>query len=374
MSTIRLAIAGVGNCASSLVQGIQYYQDADPDDDVPGLMHVELGGYHVRDVEVVAAFDVDADKVGIDVAKAIHAGPNNTIRFAEVPDLASPCSGARPSTASASSTPGVRGVAGRAGRRGRGAARRRAPTCWCPTCRSAPSRPRSTTPRPASTPAWPSSTPSRCSSPPTPSGRRVRRGRRADRRRRHQVPGRGHHRAPHAGPAVRGPRHHARPHVPAELRREHGLHEHARALAAEVEEDLEDPVGHEPDRGRHQRPRRAHRPVRSRAVARGPQVGVHPPGGPQLRRRAAQRSSSSSRCTTRPTRPASSSTPSAAPSSPSTAGSAARLGPSAYFMKSPPIQVHDDVARDALDAFIGSWYAWSSAGWSGPNTWCADRP
>ncbi|HEX6568366.1 MAG TPA: inositol-3-phosphate synthase [Acidimicrobiales bacterium] len=87
MSTIRLAIAGVGNCASSLVQGIEYYRDADPGEDVPGLMHVDLGGYHVRDVEVVAAFDVDADKVGVDVGKAIHAGPNNTVRFADVPDL-----------------------------------------------------------------------------------------------------------------------------------------------------------------------------------------------------------------------------------------------------------------------------------------------
>ena len=87
MSTIRLAIAGVGNCASSLVQGIEYYRDADPADAVPGLMHVELGGYHVRDIEVVAAFDVDASKVGLDVAKAIHDGRNNTIRFSEVPEL-----------------------------------------------------------------------------------------------------------------------------------------------------------------------------------------------------------------------------------------------------------------------------------------------
>jgi len=84
MSTIRLAIAGVGNCASSLVQGLTYYRDADPTDAVPGLMHVDLGGYHIRDIEVVAAFDVDADKVGVDVAKAILSGPNNTIRFAEV--------------------------------------------------------------------------------------------------------------------------------------------------------------------------------------------------------------------------------------------------------------------------------------------------
>jgi myo-inositol-1-phosphate synthase len=84
---VRLAIAGVGNCASSLVQGIEYYRDADPTERVPGLMHVVLGGYHVGDVEVVAAFDVDADKVGLDLSKAIGAGPNNTIKFAEVPHL-----------------------------------------------------------------------------------------------------------------------------------------------------------------------------------------------------------------------------------------------------------------------------------------------
>jgi myo-inositol-1-phosphate synthase len=85
--TIRLAIAGVGNCASSLVQGLAYYRDAEPTEDVPGLMHVVLGGYHVRDVDVVAAFDVDTDKVGLDVGKAIFAGQNNTIRFAPVGDL-----------------------------------------------------------------------------------------------------------------------------------------------------------------------------------------------------------------------------------------------------------------------------------------------
>jgi myo-inositol-1-phosphate synthase len=83
MSKIRLAIAGVGNCASSLVQGITYYKDADPDERVPGLMHVKLGDYHVGDVELVAAFDVDATKVGIDLGKAIFSGPNNTIKFAE---------------------------------------------------------------------------------------------------------------------------------------------------------------------------------------------------------------------------------------------------------------------------------------------------
>jgi myo-inositol-1-phosphate synthase len=84
---VRVAIAGIGNCASSLVQGVEYYRNASVDEVVPGLMHVVLGGYHVGDVEFVAAFDVDADKVGIDLGKAIAAGPNNTIKFANVGDL-----------------------------------------------------------------------------------------------------------------------------------------------------------------------------------------------------------------------------------------------------------------------------------------------
>jgi myo-inositol-1-phosphate synthase len=87
VSKIRVAIAGVGNCASSLVQGVQYYRDADPTESVPGLMHVSLGGYHVGDVEFVAAFDVDAAKVGLDLGKAIFSGQNNTIRFAPVGEL-----------------------------------------------------------------------------------------------------------------------------------------------------------------------------------------------------------------------------------------------------------------------------------------------
>ncbi|MCA0438266.1 MAG: inositol-3-phosphate synthase [Austwickia sp.] len=87
MSPIRVAIAGVGNCASSLVQGVHYYRDADPASSVPGLMHVEFGGYHVRDVEFVAAFDVDAKKVGTDLSKAILASENNTIRICDVPEL-----------------------------------------------------------------------------------------------------------------------------------------------------------------------------------------------------------------------------------------------------------------------------------------------
>jgi myo-inositol-1-phosphate synthase len=85
MSSVRVAIVGVGNCASSLVQGVEYYKDASPDQRVPGLMHVDLGGYHVSDVEFVAAFDVDAKKVGQDVAHAIASSENNTIKFADVP-------------------------------------------------------------------------------------------------------------------------------------------------------------------------------------------------------------------------------------------------------------------------------------------------
>ena len=85
MGSVRLAIVGVGNCATSLVQGVHYYQDADPSARVPGLMHVKFGPYHVRDVEFVAAFDVDAKKVGFDLAEAITASENNTISIAQVP-------------------------------------------------------------------------------------------------------------------------------------------------------------------------------------------------------------------------------------------------------------------------------------------------
>ncbi|MGC5614685.1 inositol-3-phosphate synthase [Georgenia sp. Z1491] len=82
---VRVAVVGVGNCASSLIQGVRYYADADPRDTVPGLMHVELGGIHVRDVEIVAAFDVDSRKVGADLAEAIGASENNTLRLTDVP-------------------------------------------------------------------------------------------------------------------------------------------------------------------------------------------------------------------------------------------------------------------------------------------------
>ncbi len=87
MTSIRVAIVGVGNCASSLVQGVHYYADADPSTRVPGLMHVKFGDYHVSDLEFVAAFDVDAKKVGFDLSEAINASENNTIKIADVPPL-----------------------------------------------------------------------------------------------------------------------------------------------------------------------------------------------------------------------------------------------------------------------------------------------
>ena len=85
MGSVRVAIVGVGNCASSLVQGVEYYRNADPNDRVPGLMHVVFGDYHVSDVTFVAAFDVDAKKVGMDLAEAIVASENNTLKLCDVP-------------------------------------------------------------------------------------------------------------------------------------------------------------------------------------------------------------------------------------------------------------------------------------------------
>jgi myo-inositol-1-phosphate synthase len=87
MGSVRVAIVGVGNCATSLIQGVQYYRDADPAGSVPGLMHVKFGDYHVSDIEFVAAFDVDAKKVGFDLSEATQASENNTIKITDVPPL-----------------------------------------------------------------------------------------------------------------------------------------------------------------------------------------------------------------------------------------------------------------------------------------------
>jgi myo-inositol-1-phosphate synthase len=87
---VRVAIIGVGNCASAFVQGVLYYKDAKAKDNVPGIMHVNLGGYHIRDIEFTAAFDIDSNKVGKDLSEAIYTHPNNTYRFCEVPNLGVP--------------------------------------------------------------------------------------------------------------------------------------------------------------------------------------------------------------------------------------------------------------------------------------------
>jgi myo-inositol-1-phosphate synthase len=87
---VNVAIIGVGNCASSFVQGLYHYRDAAPDEQVPGLMHVDLGGYHIRDVNITAAFDIDAEKVGKDLSEAIFSGPNNTMKFSDVPHMGVP--------------------------------------------------------------------------------------------------------------------------------------------------------------------------------------------------------------------------------------------------------------------------------------------
>lgn len=90
MDKVRVAIIGVGNCASALVQGVQFYKDAKEEDFIPGLMHVNLGGYHVRNIEFVAAFDIDKNKVGKDLSEAVFTPPNNTCKFAAVPHLGVP--------------------------------------------------------------------------------------------------------------------------------------------------------------------------------------------------------------------------------------------------------------------------------------------
>jgi myo-inositol-1-phosphate synthase len=87
MSKVKVAIVGLGNCANSLIQGVEYYRNADVNEEVPGLMHVQLGDYHIRDIEFVAAFDVDGKKVGLDLADAMWASENNTIKFADVKPL-----------------------------------------------------------------------------------------------------------------------------------------------------------------------------------------------------------------------------------------------------------------------------------------------
>ena len=287
---IRVAIVGVGNCASSLVQGRYYYENAKAGDFVPGLMHVQLGDYHISDVEFVAAFDVDKEKVGKDLSEAIFSGQNNTYKFMDVPHLGvkvdrgmthdglgkylsqiiekapGPTADVvgilqeREVDVMVSYLPvGQRGgdeVVRRAGAQGRRRLRQRHPGVH---------RPRALLAAP------------------------VRRGGPAGHRRRHQEPGRRDDHPPRAHPPVHGPRRAHRPHVPAELRRQHRLPEHARARAPRVQEDQQDQRRHLDARLRARGRRHPRRPVGLRAVAQGPQVVPHPDRGHDVRRRPAQR-------------------------------------------------------------------------------------
>ncbi len=291
-------------------------------------MHVKFGEYHVNDIEFVAAFDVDAKKVGFDLSEATQASENNTIKIADVAaDRRDRPEGPHARRSRQVLPRDHRGVRRRAGRRRpgpQGHPGRRARLLPARglgggrqvlravrdrregRLRQRPARLHRVRPR---------------------VGQEVRGRRRPDHRRRHQEPGRRDHHAPRHGQAVRGPRRRARPHVPAQRRRQHGLQEHARARASGVQEGLQ-------DAGRHLEPAPARWPARSttrtstsarRTTSRGSTTASGRTSASRVARSATSPStwSTSSRSGTRRTRPASSSTPSARRRSPRTAASAA---------------------------------------------------
>ena len=251
MGSVRVAIVGVGNCAASLVQGVEYYKDADPQASVPGLMHVQFGDYHVRDVEFVAAFDVDAKKVGLDLADAIGASENNTIKICDVPPTGVTVQRGhtldglgkyyRETIEESDDEPGRR----RPGPQGHARS-----TSWSATCPSVPRTRRSST----------------RSAPSTPRSRFVNAlpvfiaGTKewADKFTEAGVPIVGDDIKSQVGATIthrvlaklfedRGVD--PRPHLPAERRRQHGLQEHARARPPGVQEDLQDAGRHLADPG-----------------------------------------------------------------------------------------------------------------------------
>ena len=250
-ANLRVGIVGVGNCASSFVQGLTYYprggiERADPRDHARRDRRLP----YRRRSRSPSAFDVNATKVGRDVAEAIFAPPNNTIRFAEV----------APTGVVVARGPTLDGIgryladeieesdAPRRQRRRGARPNRHRGAGLLPAGRLASARPRSTPSR-RSRPAAPSSTASRRSSPRDPEWRAaLRRARPADHRRRHQEPGRRHHRPPGAHQPLPRARRAAGPHLPAQLRRQHRLPQHARARAAGLEEDLQDAGGDQPAR------------------------------------------------------------------------------------------------------------------------------
>ena len=243
---VRVAIIGVGNCANSFVQGVHHYKDAKAGEDVPGLMHVDLGGYHVNDIEFTCAFDVNKTKVGKDLGKAIWADPNNTIKFTQGP--AEPRRARLPrhdprrhrQVRLAEDHQG-QGRDGRHRLDPQGDPHRRGRLLPAGRQRAGDEVVRRADPRgrlrlrelhP------------RVHRPRGLLGQALQEGRPADHRRRHQVPGRRHDRPPPAGPPLPRPRRQAPAHVAAERRRQHGLLQHARARAPGVQEDLQDQRGH----------------------------------------------------------------------------------------------------------------------------------
>ena len=289
MKKLRVGIIGVGNCASSFVQGLSFYRDARSNEPPPGLMNVAIGDYHVSDIEVAAAFDVAPTKVGRDVAEAIFAPPNNTYRFAEVPDRRD--RRARRDTGRPRKIParGNRGVGCTRGRRGRrpgalGDRRRRLlsagriakrATEWY-TERALEAGCAFVNCMPvfiASRPEW---------------------------RKRFEERG-----LPVIGDDIKSQvgativhrvltnlfRERGRPprsHVSAEFRRQHRFSKHAGARAARIEENLEDAIRDEPARRAAYGGEHPCRPERPRSLAHGSQMGLYPFGGHHIRRRAAQ--------------------------------------------------------------------------------------
>ncbi len=287
---VRVAIVGVGNCASSLVQGRYYYEDAKDDDFVPGLMHVNLGGYHVRDIDFVAAFDIDKNKVGKDLAEAIYTKPNNTITFHKVQPtgvtvergmvhdglgkyLSQIIEKAPGETADIVGILKEREVDVMVSYLPVGSEEA---TKWYAEQALAAGV------------AFVNAIPVFIGREPYWQRRFAEAG----------LPVIGDDIKSQVGATIshrvltrlfmdrgRPPG----PHLPAQLRRQHRLPEHARARAPGVQEDLQDQRGHLDARLRPRSGRRPCRPQRPRAVAARPQVVLHPDGGHDLRRRAPQR-------------------------------------------------------------------------------------
>ena len=252
MEPINVAIVGVGNCASSLVQGVHYYKDADEEAEIPGLMHVNLGGYHIRDINFVAAFDVDKEKVGKDLGTAIFSGQNNTYKFADVPketgvmvhrgrtldglglylnqviEKADPPSADVVKVLKESNAQVLINYLPVGSEEATKWYVEQAMQAGCAIINCMPvfiaSDP---------TGYWPQ----RLLDAGVP-----------DRRRRYQVAGRRHHRAPRPRAPIHEPRRQNRSHVPAQLRRQHRLPQHAGAHPPHLQENLEDAVRHFPDR------------------------------------------------------------------------------------------------------------------------------